>query len=89
MTATDGGPIPASAQIPETTVLVSVGQTRDIEFVADAPGDWALHCHFSHHVMNQMGHGGPNMLGMNRQGLDQRVRALLPISAMPLVPIVM
>lgn len=78
ITATDGGPIPASAQWPETTVLVSVGQTRDIEFVADAPGDWALHCHFTHHVMNQMGHGGPNMIGVRTDGLDSRMRRLLP-----------
>ena len=78
ITATDGGPIPESAQWPETTALVSVGQTRDIEFVADAPGDWAMHCHFTHHVMNQMGHEGPNMIGVRADGLDQRVRPLLP-----------
>ena len=42
ITATDGEDIPLSAQWPETTVLVAVGQTRTIEFVADAPGDWAL-----------------------------------------------
>ena len=33
------------------------GSTRTIEFVADEPGDWAMHCHMTHHVMNQMGHG--------------------------------
>lgn len=76
--ATDGGWIPESAQWPETTVLVSVGQTRAIEFVADAPGDWAMHCHFTHHVMNQMGHGGPNLVGVRIDGLDRRVQRLLP-----------
>lgn len=35
--ATDGGDIPESAQWPETTVLVSVGSTRTIEFIADNP----------------------------------------------------
>jgi len=64
LVATDGGQIPAAAQWPETTVLVNVGSTRDIEFVADAPGDWAMHCHMTHHVMNQMGHGLPNMIGV-------------------------
>ena len=54
VTATDGGPIPLAAQWAEGTVLVPVGSTRDIEFVADAPGDWAMHCHMTHHVMNQM-----------------------------------
>jgi hypothetical protein len=76
--ATDGGPIPASAQWPETTVLVPVGSTRDVEFVADAPGDWAMHCHMTHHVMNQMGHGIPNMIGVDATGLDARIRRLLP-----------
>ncbi len=78
LVATDGGPIPASGQWPETTVLVPVGSTRDIEFIADAPGDWALHCHMTHHVMNQMGHDMPNMIGVKPGKLDQRVQPLLP-----------
>jgi manganese oxidase len=77
VTGTDGGPVPKSAQTPDTTVLVPVGATRDIEFVADAPGDWAMHCHFTHHVMNQMGHGGHNMLGMNPGDFDKRMRKLV------------
>jgi FtsP/CotA-like multicopper oxidase with cupredoxin domain len=75
---TDGGPIAPSARWPETTVLVPVGSTRDIEFVADSPGDWALHCHMTHHVMNQMGHNIPNMVGVEPGDLDERVRPLLP-----------
>src|SRR5262245_6500868 len=78
VTATDGEDIPLSAQWPETTVLVSVGQTRNIEFIADAPGDWALHCHMTHHTMNQMGHQFPNMVGMKPGGLDEKIRPLLP-----------
>ncbi len=78
ITETDGGEIPRSAQWPETTVLVPVGSTRTIEFVADEPGDWAMHCHMTHHVMNQMGHGFPNMIGVNPKGLDAKARALLP-----------
>jgi FtsP/CotA-like multicopper oxidase with cupredoxin domain len=78
VTATDGGQIPESAQWPEASVLVAVGQTRDIEFVADAPGDWALHCHMSHHTMNQMGHGLPNMIGVDSSGLDAQIQKLLP-----------
>ena len=76
--ATDGGQIPVEAQRPDTTVLVPTGATRDIEFVADAPGDWALHCHMTHHVMNQMGHDAPNMVGVKEGKLDQRVRKLIP-----------
>jgi hypothetical protein len=78
ITATDGEDIPRSAQWPETTVLVAVGQTRTIEFIADAPGDWAFHCHMTHHTMNQMGHEFPNMVGVNAGGLDEKVRSLLP-----------
>lgn len=78
ITATDGEDIPLSAQWSETTVLVAVGQTRTIEFIADAPGDWAMHCHMTHHVMNQMGHNFPNMVGVDPRGLDERLRSLLP-----------
>ncbi len=36
------------------TTLVGVAQARDVEFVADRLGDWMLHCHLPHHMMNQM-----------------------------------
>lgn len=75
---TDGAAIPESARWPETTVLVQVGSTRDIEFIADNPGDWPIHCHMMHHMMNQMGHGIPNMIGVDVGDLDQKIRRLLP-----------
>lgn len=75
---TDAGRIPESAQWPETTVLVPVGSTRDIEFVAERAGDWAFHCHMTHHVMNQMGHEIPNMVGVKAGTLDRKMRKLLP-----------
>jgi manganese oxidase len=75
---TDGGRIPVASRWPETTVLVPTGSTREVEFIADEPGDWAMHCHMTHHVMNQMGHGIPNMIGVNPDGYDQGVRRLLP-----------
>jgi FtsP/CotA-like multicopper oxidase with cupredoxin domain len=78
VTATDGGYVPASAQRPETTVLVPVGSTRVIEFVPDEPGDWAMHCHMTHHVMMQMGHGLPPMVGADTKKLDQRMKRVLP-----------
>lgn len=78
VTATDGGQIPESAQWPEATVLVPVGSTRTIEFLADAPGDWALHCHMTHHVANQMGHQSPNMIGFKPGKFDAKVHSLLP-----------
>jgi manganese oxidase len=78
VTETDGGRIPDAGQWPETTVLVAVGTTRTVEFVADNPGDWAIHCHMTHHVMNQMGHGFPNMIGVDPAGLDEKIQPLLP-----------
>jgi FtsP/CotA-like multicopper oxidase with cupredoxin domain len=78
ITETDGGQIPASAQQVETTVLVQVGSTRAFEFIADAPGDWAMHCHMTHHVMNQMGHNFPNMVGVQPGNLNAKVQSLLP-----------
>jgi len=84
VTATDGGPIAPAAQWPQTTVPVPVGSTRDIQWVADVPGDWAFHCHKSHHTMNAMGHGIPNLIGVDQgskdggPSLEQRIRAMLP-----------
>ena len=78
VTETDGGRIPDAGQWPETTVLVPVGATRTVEFVADNPGDWAMHCHMTHHVMNQMGHDMPNMIGVEPGDFDQQMRPLLP-----------
>lgn len=75
---TDGGQIPESAQQRETTVLTPTGSTRAIEFVADAPGDWALHCHMTHHVMNQMGHGIPNMIGVESGDVERKIQKLIP-----------
>ncbi len=78
VTQTDGGYLPASAQVPETTVLVPVGSTRVIEFVPTEAGDWAMHCHMTHHVMTQMGHGLLPLTGANTKKLDQRMSKLLP-----------
>ena len=75
---TDGGPVPKAARWPETTVLVPVGSVRVVEFVADAPGDWAMHCHMTHHVMNQMGHDAPNLIGADTRGLDAKIGRLVP-----------
>jgi manganese oxidase len=54
VTGTEGGRQPESTWGPGNTVLVGVAQSRDVEFVASNPGDWMLHCHLPHHMMNQM-----------------------------------
>lgn len=75
---TDGGVIPEAGRWPEVSVLVPVGSTRTIEFVATEPGDWALHCHMTHHVMTQMGHGTPNLIGVDAGKFDEALLANVP-----------
>lgn len=54
ITGTEGGRLPVTAWVPRNNVLVGVAQAYDIEFVAWNPGDWMLHCHMFHHMMNFM-----------------------------------
>jgi FtsP/CotA-like multicopper oxidase with cupredoxin domain len=54
MTGTEGGRAPESTWYPMNTVLVGVAQARVVEFDAKYPGDWMLHCHLPHHMMNNM-----------------------------------
>ena len=76
--ATEGGEIPRSARRPMTTIDVPVGTTRTVEMVANVEGDWAFHCHKSHHTMNAMSHELPNMLGVDQGSLEAKVRSILP-----------
>jgi FtsP/CotA-like multicopper oxidase with cupredoxin domain len=78
VTGTDGGWVKPSARWPEVTTDVAVGQMRAIEFVADAPGDWAFHCHKSHHTMNAMGHEVPTMIGVDHSGVAEKINKLVP-----------
>jgi FtsP/CotA-like multicopper oxidase with cupredoxin domain len=75
---TDGGWVPKSARWPEVTTDIAVGQMRAIEFVADAPGDWAFHCHKSHHTMNAMGHEVPTLIGVDHRGVAEKINKLVP-----------
>jgi FtsP/CotA-like multicopper oxidase with cupredoxin domain len=78
VTGTDGGWVPESARWPEATTDVPVGAIRAIELIADAPGDWAFHCHKSHHTMNAMGHNLRNFIGANQKDLAKAVRRVVP-----------
>jgi hypothetical protein len=60
------------------TTLVGVAQARDVEFVADRLGDWMLHCHLPHHMMNQM---SSNVGPITRIG--QGIEADKAMAAMP------
>jgi hypothetical protein len=72
------GPVPESARYTQNTVVVAPGETKEIEFIADNPGDWAMHCHKAHHAMNQMQHGLPNLIGIDSRQIDARVRRFIP-----------
>jgi hypothetical protein len=78
VSCTDGGWVPESAQWPETTIDVPVGAVRAFDMLADNPGDWAFHCHKSHHAMNAMGHDVRNLIGVSRKDLAKAVGQLAP-----------
>jgi hypothetical protein len=60
------------------TADIAVGQMRQLDFVADEEGDWAFHCHKSHHTMNAMGHGVPTMIGVDHRGVVKQITDLVP-----------
>jgi len=78
VTGTDGGWVPRSARWPEVTTDIAVGQMRAIEFTADEEGDWAIHCHKSHHTMNAMGHDVPTMIGVDQRPVLEKIIRLVP-----------
>ena len=73
VTGTDGGYVPEGSAWPEVTVDIAVGQMRAFEFMADEPGDWAVHCHKSHHTMNAMGHSVKTYIGANLGNLQTKI----------------
>ena len=78
VTGTDGGWTLPGSRWPEVTVDIGVGQMRAIEFVADEPGDWAFHCHKSHHTMNAMSHSVPTMIGVEQRDIAKKIGGLVP-----------
>jgi hypothetical protein len=75
---TDGGWTPPASRWPEVTADIGVGQMRALEFDATEPGDWAFHCHKSHHTMNAMGHDVPTTIGVEQRDLVKRIQRLTP-----------
>ncbi|WP_334187088.1 multicopper oxidase family protein [Noviherbaspirillum sp.] len=78
VTGTDGGWTRPESRWPEVTADVGVGQMRAIEFDATDLGDWAFHCHKSHHTMNAMGHDVPTMIGVDHRGTAKKISQLVP-----------
>lgn len=78
VTGTDGGWTPPASRWPEVTTDIAVGQMRAIEFLADETGDWAFHCHKSHHTMNAMGHDVPTLIGVDQREVLGKINKLVP-----------
>ncbi|MDP3271446.1 multicopper oxidase domain-containing protein, partial [Limnobacter sp.] len=78
VSGTDGGPTPKGSRWPEVTTDIAVGQMRQIDFLANEEGDWAFHCHKSHHTMNAMGHDLPTLIGVDHRGITKKARGLVP-----------
>jgi len=78
VTCTDGGWVPEEARWPEVSIDIPVGAMRAYEFDAAYEGDWAIHCHKSHHTMNAMGHDVPTFIGVDKTKLTKKIRKLQP-----------
>ncbi len=78
VTCTDGGWVRPEARWPEVSIDIPVGAMRAYEFDAVHVGDWAIHCHKSHHTMNAMGHDVPTFIGTDKTKLAEMVRKHQP-----------
>ena len=78
VTGTDGGPTRPESRWQEVTTDIAVGQMRQLEFIASEEGDWAFHCHKSHHTMNAMGHAVPTLIGVDHRGIAGRIARMVP-----------
>jgi manganese oxidase len=78
VTCTDGGWTRPEARWPEVSIDIPVGAMRAYEFDAVYEGDWAIHCHKSHHTMNAMGHDIPTFIGVDKSRVTPKIRQLQP-----------
>jgi manganese oxidase len=78
VTCTDGGWVRPEARWPEVSIDIPVGAMRAYEFDAVYEGDWAIHCHKSHHTMNAMGHDIPTFIGADKSRVTPMIRRLQP-----------
>jgi hypothetical protein len=64
----------------EMTVDVPCGSVREIEFVANQPGDWSLHSDISARVINSVRYGLPNLLDVDQAPINDSLDKLIPPS---------
>jgi hypothetical protein len=84
VTCTDGGWTRPESRWPEVTVDCAVGQMRAFEFDAVYEGDWAIHCHKSHHTMNAMGHDVKTYIGVDKRDIRKQISRLVGGGYMPM-----
>lgn len=85
--AFDGQPVAPNARQMMDSVTLGPGETRDIEFVADAqPGTWMFHCHVADHMMN--GDRGPGGLvsAIQYEGAPDRFASMATQDPMAMAP---
>jgi len=78
VTCTDGGWVRPEARWSEVSIDIPVGAMRAYEFDAKYVGDWAIHCHKSHHTMNAMGHEIPTFIGVDKKEVAKKIRQIRP-----------
>ncbi len=78
VTGSGGWTLPKAAQFKGNTIDVVTGNTNDIEFTAEELGDWAVHCHKTHHTMSGMEHNFPNMIGVDQGEWAEKMERVLP-----------
>jgi hypothetical protein len=78
VSCTDGGWVPPEVAWPEVSIDIPVGAMRAFDFKAEHEGDWAIHCHKSHHTMNAMGHDIPTFIGADKTNVTKKIRRVQP-----------
>ena len=78
VTGTDGGPCAQKRALARGDHRRGRGADAADRADADEPGDWALHCHKSHHTMGAMGHDVPTMIGVQHAGLVGKIQKIVP-----------
>ncbi len=84
VSCTDGGWTQPESRWPEVTVDCAVGQMRAVDFIANEPGDWAFHCHKSHHTMNAMGHTVKTYVGVDLKDMQKKISSVVKGAYMPM-----
>ena len=79
VTGTDGGGVPRERAGPRRRSTCPSGRRARSSSSPTSTGDWAFHCHKSHHTMNAMGHDVPNMHRRRPDAASRsRIRTILP-----------